>query len=147
MSQVNWKQAAQLSIKGWTNLMSVAALGVCLYGCSAQPIRDSSPVASSETITTELRSVDMVARMPKSDLGGYLAGHYARSVFDPEAAAEFFRRTLNSDPRNPEILHQLLVALVAQGNLQESMALSQDLILNNGSEPLALLILAAGRVK
>ena len=104
-------------------------------------------MASPETLTTELRSVDMVASMPQSALGGYLAGHHARSVFDPEAAAEFFRRTLNSDPGNPEILHQLLVALVAQGNLQESMALAHDLILNNGSEPLALLILAAGRVK
>ena len=88
-----------------------------------------------------------VGEIPQSALGGFLAGYHARHVFDPEAASEFFSRTLRSDPKNPQLLHQLLVAQVAQGNLEEAQEVALRLKNQSGPEPLALLVLAAGKVK
>jgi tetratricopeptide (TPR) repeat protein len=122
-------------------------VAICVYACTPQGDPSSSPKMLSDATVTEPSAVSRVENMPRSALGGYLAGHHARTAFDPEAAAEFFSRTLYSDPDNPQLLHEVLIAQIAQGKLEESLDVAHRLARQRSSEPLALLILAADSVK
>ncbi|MEE2694359.1 MAG: tetratricopeptide repeat protein [Pseudomonadota bacterium] len=115
-----------------------------LAGCVSE---NGVTKAPNSTLNNSLSSLTEVQKMPQSALGGYLAGHHARHIFDPEAASEFFSRTLELDPKNPQLLHQLLVAQVAQGKLEDALDVARRLEGQSESEPLALLVLAAGKVK
>ena len=60
-------------------------------------------------------------------LGSYLAGRFARSVRDNEAAAEYYREALEKDPGSKEILKEAFQLKVATGDFEEAIRLAHDL--------------------
>ena len=121
MTNLNHNRADQLSPGRWISVGALWGVAICVYACTPQGDPSSSPKMLSDATVTEPSAVSRVENMPRSALGGYLAGHHARTAFDPEAAAEFFSRTLYSDPDNPQLLHEVLIAQIAQGKLEESL--------------------------
>ena len=144
MSYLTHKQRGQAPIVRQIGSSLLTLTAVLLLGCVAQ---DRGAEDLEGALDRPPSNVSEIHAMPQSALGGYLAGQHARHIFDPEAAAEFFSRTLKLDPDNPQLLHQLLVAQVAQGNLNEALEAAHRLKSKSGPEPLALLVLAAGKVK
>ena len=144
MNYLNYKPGVSALTGPWVGCSALILTTILLLGCVAQ---DGITQKSKGTADNAPSRVGDVRTMPESALGGYLAGHHARHIFDPEAAAEFFSRTLRSDPKNPELLRQLLVAQVARGHLEEALDVAHRLKDQSGPEPLPLLVLAAGKVK
>ncbi|MBE25937.1 MAG: hypothetical protein CMM33_11050 [Rhodospirillaceae bacterium] len=147
MTDLKHKRADQLSRSRWISTGALGCVAVFLYACTIQGDPSSTSKVSNDPTLTDMAAVSSIEDIPRSALGGYLAGHHARNAFDPKAAAEFFSRTLYSDPDNPQLLHQVLVAQIAQGRLESSLAIAQRLTHQRDSEPLALLILAADSAK
>ena len=143
MTDLKHKSADELSRSRWIRIGALGCVAVFLYACTRQGGPSSTSDVSTDPTLTDMAAVSSIEDIPRSALGGYLAGHHARTAFDPKAAAEFFSRTLNSDPENPQLLHQVLVAQIAQGRLESSLDIAQRLTRQRESEPLALLILAA----
>ena len=144
MNYLKYKPGVRALTRPWVGYSALILTTILLVGCVTQ---DGVTQKSKGTADKAPSSVGDVRTLPQSALGGYLAGHHARHIFDPEAAAEFFSRTVRADPKNPELLHQLLVAQVARGNLKEALNVARRLKDRSGPEPLALLVLAAGKVK
>ena len=113
MNYLKYKPSVRGLKRPWVGCSALILTTILLLGCVAQ---DGVTQKSRGTVDNVPSRVGDVRTMPQSALGGYLAGHHARHIFDPEAAAEFFSRTVRSDPKNPELLHQLLVAQVARGH-------------------------------
>ena len=127
MTDLKHKRADQLSRSRWISTGALGCVAVFLYACTIQGDPSSTSKVSNDPTLTDMAGVTSIEDIPSSALGGYLAGHHARKAFDPKAAAEFFSRTLYSDPDNPQLLHQVLVAQIAQGRLESSLAIAQRL--------------------
>ncbi len=67
-------------------------------------------------------------------LGSYLAGHVASRDNNLEAAAQYYRRALLSDPDNTDMLGEAFKAELGAGNIEEAVRLAQRLIAAGGSE-------------
>ncbi len=61
-------------------------------------------------------------------LGSYLAGHVARSERDNESAALYYRRALEKDPGNEEILDDAFKLELAAGEIDAARSLAQRLV-------------------
>ena len=85
--------------------------------------------------------------LPKSAIGGYLAGRHARNVYDSKAASVFFNRALESDPNNSELLRRTLTAMVGEGQIVESLPLANRLVGLKILDPIAFLSLATDQVR
>ncbi len=59
--------------------------------------------------------------------GPYLAGRQASRFSDYEAASQYFRRALISDPANPSLLENALVAEIGRGAIDKALLLTERL--------------------
>lgn len=57
--------------------------------------------------------------------GAYLAGRQAIYVSDFAASAEYFARALASDPENPDLMEQVVLANLAQGKPEAALAVAR----------------------
>lgn len=64
----------------------------------------------------------------ESRLGSYLAGRFAVSDRDPEAAALYFRTALKFDPENPALLERVMLSEVAAGNVDAAVTYAETLL-------------------
>jgi len=76
-------------------------------------------------------------------LGDYLAGRHAQYAQDANAAIQFYRSALKSDPDNQNIQTRIFSILVSEGRIKEAIPLAEKL-LDAGAEGvnLATLVLA-----
>ncbi len=110
-----------------------AALIAALVAC---PLISSAEARGNEG-QTEVRP----------SFGGYLAGRVARGQHDTEAASHFFKRALSRDPSNEILLEQSLVMDLTEGQLSESVDLSQRLLAVHPAHRVAGLVLGVDAAK
>lgn len=72
--------------------------------------------------------------------GSYLAGRHAERIRDYPAAIEFLARTLESDGENLDVLRQLFLLTVAEGQMARALALAPRLQEVAPTEPLPPMI-------
>jgi tetratricopeptide (TPR) repeat protein len=106
------------------------ALATALLGASGLASRAATPVV------VELERVE-----PRSQLGSYLAGRYARGQHDTPAAASYYKRALERDPGNETLLKQAFVTEVTAGNWTRASALADELVTYEASHRIARLYL------
>ena len=127
-------------------VMGLALL--CTTACDTSRTQESIPGSEVDNKNaTKLVSAPPPTLLPKSALGGYLAGRHARNIYDSGAASVFFGRALQADPNNPELLRRALKAMVGERRMAESLSLSNRLVSLQILEPIALLSLAAELVR
>jgi tetratricopeptide (TPR) repeat protein len=80
-------------------------------------------------------------------LGAYLAGHVARTARDSDAAALFYRRALEKDPSNEEILDDAFELELAAGNFDEARNLAQRLLKRQNDAKIARIFLGLDAFK
>lgn len=68
------------------------------------------------------------ATASESRLGSYLAGRFAVSERDPEAAARYFRTALKFDPENPALLERVMLSEVAGGDIDKAATYAESLL-------------------
>ena len=81
--------------------------------------------------------------LSNSPLGNYLAGRFARSQRDNDAAADFFILALNQDPDDPTLTRRAFIALIADGRMDEATRLAQRLLQGDARDDTATMLLAA----
>jgi tetratricopeptide (TPR) repeat protein len=108
-------------------LAFAAATGV-VAGTAA--VRASQPTTATE------------AAQPKSLLGSYLAGRLARTHHDTTSAVAFYRRALERDPFDPQVVESSFMAEAAEGNFERATALARRVISGQPSHRLAHMWLA-----
>lgn len=60
--------------------------------------------------------------------GSYLAGRFATSERDSEAAARYFKSALTFDPQNPALLERALLSEVSSGNIDTAADYAEELV-------------------
>lgn len=84
---------------------------------------------------------------PNSLLGSYMAGRLARSHHDSASAVIFYRRALERDPFNPQVVESSFMAEAAEGNFDRATALARRIISNQQGHRLAHMWLATTAMK
>jgi len=82
-----------------------------------------------------------------SPLGSYLAGRYARSARDTKSAVQFFTAALAEDPNNTGLQHRTFLLLLADGRIEEAIALADGLLANQNTSAMAEILLAVDAVR
>ncbi len=80
-------------------------------------------------------------------LGSYLAGRLARTHHDSASAVTFYRRALERDPFDPQVVESSFMAEAAEGNVERATALARRIISSHGSHRLAHMWLATAAMK
>ena len=68
------------------------------------------------------------AATSESRLGSYLAGRFAISERDPEAASHYFSTALKFDPENPALLERVMLSEVAGGDIDKAATYAETLL-------------------
>ncbi|MEZ5666185.1 MAG: tetratricopeptide repeat protein [Alphaproteobacteria bacterium] len=77
--------------------------------------------------------------------GSYLAGRHAQRVRDYPAAIEFLGRSLRDDPGNLDVLRQLFLLTVAEGQIDYALTLAPQVLEAAQTEPLPAMVLLLDR--
>jgi tetratricopeptide (TPR) repeat protein len=81
---------------------------------------------------TQCSSYDDLKETPKAPdpnrFGSYLAGRFAATEMDPQAAATYFGSALKFDPTNAALLERLLLSEVALGNIDAAADHAEQLV-------------------
>ncbi len=77
-----------------------------------------------------------------SRYGSYLAGRYAASERDAQAAALFYDKALKFDPGNPELLERAIMSEVTEGDVDGAARHAEELVANVPSARMARLVIA-----
>ncbi len=80
-------------------------------------------------------------------LGSYLAGHVARSSRDSDNAAMYYRRALEKDPNNQDILDDAFQLELAAGEFAEARNLAQRLVRRQRDNSIAHIFLGVEAYK
>jgi tetratricopeptide (TPR) repeat protein len=79
--------------------------------------------------------------------GPYLAGNQANRDNNYEEAARFYTEALSRDPNNPFLLQNALLAFVAKGDVNRSVAIARKISASQLGSQLADLVLTADAIK
>lgn len=81
---------------------------------------------------TQCSSFDDLKITPKAPdpnrFGSYLAGRFAASEMDPQAAATYFGSALKFDPKNASLLERMVLSEVALGKIDEAADHAEQLV-------------------
>src|SRR5262245_24958029 len=75
-------------------------------------------------------------------LGSYMAGRLGRSHHDSTTAVAFYRRALDRDPLDPQVVESSFLVEAAEGNFAEATALARKVVANQPGHRLAHMWLA-----
>ncbi len=78
---------------------------------------------------------------PRSLVGSYLAGRFARTHHDSDKAADFYRLALTRDPGNEILLEQAFLTEATDGNWPRATVLAEELVTKQPSNRMALVVL------
>lgn len=123
-------------------LASLAA--ALLAACAGGPVAPGL-AAADNTPAIDQKVADPVK--PQSTAGRYLAGRYARYLGDHEAAANFYRNALASDPDNDALKRRTFRLLIAAGSLDEAVKLAATIREDESDEGLPSTMLALAEFK
>jgi tetratricopeptide (TPR) repeat protein len=80
-------------------------------------------------------------------LGSYLAGHVARAARDSDAAAVYYRRALQKDPGNEDILNDAFQLELAAGGYDATLSLAERLVKRQPNNSIAHIFLGLNAYK
>ena len=86
-------------------------------------------------------------RNPESLYGNYLAGRYAGSLRDMDAAASYYEQALAEDPENPFIIERAFLLSVTAGNVPAGLRFARQIIETSPDNRTARLVLALSELK
>ncbi|MSO69187.1 MAG: tetratricopeptide repeat protein [Alphaproteobacteria bacterium] len=118
-------------------VMAVAIVGACAQSDSASEKKTAEAISSEEVITHK----EVV-----SGFGNYLAGRFAYASHDIGSAAEYMRKALDDDPGDRSLLQRTVTLLVADGRIDDAVALAPRLIKAEPSARIAHLLLALDNI-
>jgi tetratricopeptide (TPR) repeat protein len=88
--------------------------------------------AGAVVVLTQCSSFDHLKETTKTPdpnrFGSYIAGRFAATEMDPEAAATYFGSALKFDPNNAALLERLLLSEVALGNIDAAADHAEQLV-------------------
>ncbi|MEE8544414.1 MAG: tetratricopeptide repeat protein [Alphaproteobacteria bacterium] len=117
-------------------VLALALLATCVPQSELPP---STPVAQAPAPAPQTQL--------ESPLGSYLAGRFARSGKDIEAAADFYAMALAEDPDNVALLRRTFFLFVADGRIDEAMPLADKVVEQSPRTGMAYLVAALGDFK
>jgi tetratricopeptide (TPR) repeat protein len=79
--------------------------------------------------------------------GSYLAARHAGAQRDSSAAAAYYRNALKSDPRNAELLGRTFLAVLTDGEVEESGKLADRVIALDRNDRIARLVIGVRALK
>ena len=80
------------------------------------------------TQCSSFEEIQATAKAPSSNqYGSYLAGRFAASKRDAEAASQYFKNALRFDPQNPALLERALLSEVADGDIDAAATYAETL--------------------
>ncbi len=82
-----------------------------------------------------------------STSGNFLAARHAGIERDAGAAADYYRAALRGDPRNNELLGRAFLAVLANGDMDEAIRLSERVLQTDKNDRIARLVLGVSAVK
>ncbi|MGE5778424.1 MAG: tetratricopeptide repeat protein, partial [Hyphomicrobiales bacterium] len=82
-----------------------------------------------------------------SPSGSYLAARHAGGQRDAAAAASYYRAALRGDPRNNELLGRTFLAVLANGEVEESVKLAERILQVDKNDRIARLVLGVRAIK
>lgn len=95
-----------------------------------------------------LNSIILAAESgPPSPIGSYLAGRFAQSDSDWNAAANFFSRTLSVDPDNTQLRRQTFLLGLGAGRLDQAVDLAPSVGPADGEHEVAVALLVADDIR
>ncbi len=115
------------------------AVGRAAFACALLSALVSTGSASAQSPTDAVQK--------NSLLGSYMAGRLARSHHDSASAVTFYRRALDRDPFDPQVVENSFMAEAAEGNFERATALARRVINNQGGHRLAHMWLATDAVR
>ena len=93
-------------------------------------------------------STEKLAQEPSNSLiGSYLAGRFARSQHDTDAAADYYRAALQRDPGNEVLLEQAFLMETTEANWPRAILLADELVQKQPSHRMARLFLGLAAFK
>jgi len=107
-----------------------------LFGAAATALTAGIVSAAPGSDTTEIQENVYTF----SFAGNFLAARLARKEKDISRAADFYRRALNADPGNLDLLGQSFVLSAANGDIEEAAELARQLLAVNPGNSLARLV-------
>jgi Flp pilus assembly protein TadD len=115
----------------------------CLTGAALTALL-WTPTASAQARSTLPPSYFSISM---SSAGNYLSALSAGAQRDTAAAAAYFREALRFDPRNAELLERAFVAALANGNMDDAMAMADRLVKRDPKNSLGNLVLGVKTMK
>lgn len=79
--------------------------------------------------------------------GSYLAGRYANTKRDADAAAGFFGQALTLDPGNAQLLERALVSEIAKGDIDQAAKRAEQLLASRAESRLSHMVLAVKKFR
>lgn len=111
---------------GRVSLAGTQVTPLSATAASYLPVATLAPAGSSASTSVGEGTDPSVTPSPyRSEVfsGSYLAGLYAGTVQDTRAAADFFAEALESDPDNVNLLRRTFILMLADGRIDETLAL------------------------
>src|SRR6266540_6653039 len=103
------------------------------------------PGMLSTRAQAQAQSRDSLSRTSPS--GSYLAARHAGGQRDAAAAASYYRAALRGDPRNNELLGRTFLAVLANGDVEESVKLAERILQVDKNDRIARLVLGVRAIK
>jgi tetratricopeptide (TPR) repeat protein len=100
---------------------SVSKVGWAVLAAGLLLVIDASPTP------VDGRAAERVDE-PKSVLGGYLAGRFARSANDTSSAADFYRQALMRDPGSEVLIEQAFLMEATEARWPRAIELAEQLV-------------------
>ncbi len=119
-------------------------------GAAAKLARALPATVLAAGIAVAVPAVDLAqaTAVPTHGLwGSYLAGRHAERMRDFPAAIEFLGRTLQADQTNLDVLRQLFLLTVAEGQMDRALGLAPQVAEVAPTEPLPNMILVLDRFR
>jgi tetratricopeptide (TPR) repeat protein len=115
----------------------------CLTGAALVALLGVSQASAQSRPVSEQRQFSIAM----SPAGNYLSALSAGAQRDTAAAAVYYREALRHDPRNGELMERAFVALLANGNMNDSFTLAERLLKQDPKNGLAHLVLGLRAMK
>ncbi len=110
-------------------------------------------VAMAQAQANPSRATEAPAFPTKDDLkamtvaGSYLAARHASLQRDAAAAAAFYRSALRGDPKNVELIDRAFISALAEGDIDNAVALAERVLANDKSNRVARLVMGVRALK
>lgn len=120
----------------WTGGVRSVALSLCLAATLASTLSGCASGGFGES-----------QRNTESLYGNYLAGRYAGSLRDMDAAAAYYEQALAEDPDNPFIVERAFLLSVTAGNVSAGLRFARQIVETSPDNRTARLALALSELK